>query len=114
MSIVNTKYDDVYGVVADHKCCDNCGERLYHYPFLYWSGVDDDILLCSECCKQIKRGLIADIIQLAAIAELRDIGYGVNTLVRSNVAQLDEEGKQLEEEERKARALTAAIKNEGK
>jgi hypothetical protein len=73
--------------------CNFCGELLF-YPFLCWDTHPHDseqcghILLCSRCCCTIKKGLMADLIQLEAATELQRLYPGF-TLVRENIKQRD-------------------------
>jgi hypothetical protein len=74
----------------DHECvgfgrrhaqpCFNCNKPA-SYPFVHWRG-HTDIVICSRCCSQIKMGLMADMIQVAANLELISLGYHDAVLVR--------------------------------
>jgi hypothetical protein len=75
MSVINTP--DERGGHACNGPCLVCGDAL-RFPFLVWEG----IRVCSGCCLKIKNGFMADMIHLAAIAELRKF-YPSTTLVRT-------------------------------
>ena len=64
---------------AHGKPCAVC-EKPLQYPFVHW----EQILLCAPCCGRIRRGLVADMIQVAAAAELQKV-YPDSTLVRRSV-----------------------------
>jgi hypothetical protein len=87
MSAVISKYDDHFGGM--NKQCLVCRSKIYRYPFLHW----DEILICGECCRSIKRGFIADLIHVTAIIDLKKIaGYSDETFVRKTTKRIDEEG----------------------
>jgi hypothetical protein len=54
-----------------------------YYPFVQWRG-HTDIVICSRCCSQIKSGLMADMIQVAANLDLISLGYRDTILVRGS------------------------------
>ncbi len=83
MSVITDKERDVYQRIVTPKCS-GC-KATTHYPFLEWMGIGDtDIYLCARCCKIIKPGLTADLIQIGAIRELVEAGYSRHTLVRTS------------------------------
>ena len=43
----------------------------------------------APCCRTIRRGLMADMVQAAAIAELHDLGYRGQTLIRSSWSRVN-------------------------
>ena len=65
MTVLKTEYDYPYSsrLQKSHKCS-TCGGNLY-FPFVCWEG-GDDVCICGKCCQQIKDGLMADMIQVAA------------------------------------------------
>ena len=65
--------------------CFECHGHL-GYPFVEWN----DLFICAKCCRRIKNGLMADIVQVAAIAELHSLGYRGNTLVRTTEQQVED------------------------
>jgi hypothetical protein len=92
MAIVNSRYDR-------RDCetnCSLCG-GLLRYPFLCWTGytkAGGHINLCGPCCRKIKNGFIADLIQITATLEIRELYPNAGTrLVRTTEGQLDREGE---------------------
>jgi hypothetical protein len=75
MSVILCKSDDVYEALG--KPCSACGKSV-KYPFVCW----ERIIVCGACCGQIRRGLAADLLQVAAVAELQTL-YPRATLVRA-------------------------------
>src|SRR5262245_25703704 len=90
MSVINTRHD--YWSWHKIRKCSVCGDDL-NYPFIYWHG-DNGLCICAPCCQRNKDGLIADLIQLAAIMDLQKLklSYDV-TLVRSSYKSLEAEAK---------------------
>jgi hypothetical protein len=60
--------------------CAACQKPPTTYPYLFWSAGGGDFVLCGECCHSLKRGLIADLIHIGAIMDMRDCGYRHFTL----------------------------------
>ena len=81
MAVIAVDEDRAYAHQAD---CSLCGERLL-VPFVTYSHKKGGLCLCSECCTTMRRGLVADMVQTAAIIEM---GLPSFTLVRSDVAAL--------------------------
>jgi hypothetical protein len=86
--------------------------RAITYPFLQWEG-SSSLRICGPCCRSIKNGLIADLIQIVATMEIRSLGgrdhsgYYANTrLVRRTRAELEAEAHRIEKEEAAAIAET--------
>jgi hypothetical protein len=55
--------------------CFQCGGSCT-YPFLHWDGREQKLFICSACCSEIKRGLMADMTQvgiMAGLIKLRDV-----------------------------------------
>jgi hypothetical protein len=103
MSVCIDRWTDCWGHGSKKDAhCDFCGEPLC-YSFLCWdthspdSNELDHILLCSRCCCKIKKGLIADLIQLQAATELQRL-YPDLTLVREHLRRRDERQQRQEEE----------------
>jgi hypothetical protein len=100
MAVITDIYSDFNSCCTekfkDAKCrCNACGNPLHFYPFLEWRGAVD-FYLCAECCREVKHGLIADLIQVAAIKEMHDTDvavYGEYTLVRKRISVLEAEEK---------------------
>jgi hypothetical protein len=78
MVVCLTKADDLCPN-PEPETCTIC-ERRAHYPFLCWHG--SKLIICRECCREVKRGLIADLLHLGAIADLHALGYYYETLAR--------------------------------
>jgi hypothetical protein len=55
------------------------------------------MIICGGCCQKIKRGLMADLIHMTAIEDLKIAGYGFETFVRKSKRDLERESKQLYE-----------------
>ena len=74
MSVINNPEDR-----AGHTVVDSCSvcEQTLRFPYIVW----EHIGLCRSCCLKIRKGFTADMIQLAAIAELLEL-YPRMTLVR--------------------------------
>jgi len=69
--------------------CALCGGEL-KVPFVvYDHGRAPACCFCAECCTTLRRGLMADMVQVAAIIELGDCG---STLVRHSIADLKRSG----------------------
>jgi hypothetical protein len=67
--------------------CALCGGEL-KVPFVVYSH-GPAACFCSECCTTLRRGLMADMAQVAAIVEIGDRG---STLVRCYVSDLKRAG----------------------
>ena len=89
MSVVTDTSSDFYNCKG--KECSNCEEVLSGYPFLEWAS--GRILLCAACCKGLKQGFAADLIHIAAIRELHEVGYCWMTLIRKPQKTLEAEGR---------------------
>jgi hypothetical protein len=64
-----------------------------YYPFLAWDG-QPGIFLCSRCCFHARDGLMADIIELAAMFEMRRLrGQGDTVFVRTSRRRLEEKAE---------------------
>lgn len=92
MSVVNSKYDDMYSFFNNEnkKCC-NCDEVICRYPFMCWWG---EVAFCGECCHKIKGGFTADLIQVAATVEIQNLcnRYHDRMLVRESRGALERKG----------------------
>jgi hypothetical protein len=84
MSVVINKETDVRCNLGSK--CTFCGEKL-RAPFVVWDCMpsETDLKICAACCGKIKSGHAADIVQVAAIAELHSLGYRGHTLERQVV-----------------------------
>jgi hypothetical protein len=75
---------------------------MLYYPFLCWqrfTKTGDDINLCGHCCQKIKKGFIADLIQIAACMEISDLYPNTDMrLVRTSEQTLDHEAERRERE----------------
>jgi uncharacterized CHY-type Zn-finger protein len=67
-----------------HGPCMICGDSL-RYPYLEWHTDKENrhIVICGRCCQKIKKGFVADLIQVAASMELRDLNNGPSRLADS-------------------------------
>jgi hypothetical protein len=72
--------------------CVLCDGKLWP-PFLHWH--NQTLFICGECCRQNKNGLTADLVHVAAIMDLRNLGYLDQTLQRRGVKTIE---KQIEKE----------------
>jgi len=82
-----------YQRMANRKCA-VCGNKV-EYPFLHWDS-PAAMCICGDCCHEIKRGLTADLIQIAAIVDLQKLGYGGDvTLVRDSNQRLATEAERI-------------------
>jgi len=68
--------------------CALCGGGL-KVPFVVYNHRDAVTCFCSECCTTLRRGLMADMVQVAAIVEM---GFNGSTLVRHSVDDLKRAG----------------------
>jgi hypothetical protein len=98
MAIVNSRYD----CYRNDGSCSLCGGGL-RYPFLCWRWFEKkggDIKICNRCCRKIKQGFIADLIQITAAMDISELYPNAGTrLVRTTEERLDHEGKRREEKE---------------
>jgi hypothetical protein len=67
-----------------NAACTICDGRLLP-PFLEWHGMEADLFICTRCCRKYKNGLLADMVQVAAIADLHDFGYPTQTFTRRDI-----------------------------
>ena len=101
MTVYLSRHEVMY---PDNPACTVCGEDV-RPPFLYWSchgpkrPPNGGVIICSGCCRNLRTGLVADLIQVAAIADLQDVYHNV-TLVRSSVAKVEAETRAAVEAER--------------
>ena len=96
MAIVNTKYD----LHRDGNKCAVCSGHL-HFPCFWWRAEVDgavDIFICGRCCRKIKRGFIADLIQISASMDICDLGYNDARLVCKSSQALEAEGEKEQRE----------------
>ena len=111
MSVILSKEDRMSYRKPD-TVCTICSKKL-GLPYVEWHGTD--LFICAPCCRTIKRGLMADMVQAAAIAELHDLGYRGNTLVRTTRQQVeDDERKQIAAEQQIMTGMPPKPKNNGK
>jgi hypothetical protein len=89
MSIQTTRTGVGHQMYHSEKCT-HCGDGLFP-PYLAWTG-KSDFFLCGPCGEQIKDGLIADLVHLAAVVQLQRHLPGTDmTLVRQSVRKLEAE-----------------------
>ena len=63
--------------------CTVCGDQLCGPPFVQWMGTEE-MIICPRCCRGLLTGLVADMIQVVAIADIQARGYHGCTLVRAS------------------------------
>lgn len=98
MSVITNKYEDhpCYRHSSERRGnCSECKEPL-HYPFLEWN---NEVHFCGKCCQRIKKGFTADLIHVAAIMDLRDVGYRQETFIRKSMKYVEDQGAKREAEE---------------
>jgi hypothetical protein len=96
MSIISIQIDNGY---PNNPKCSSCGKEPKG-PFLYWNffqnqNLNTDLRLCGDCCIEIEKGLIADLIQLTAITRIREL-YPGTTLERTSSREIEEQHKDRE------------------
>src|SRR5205809_153013 len=64
--------------------CSACGEEQHRDPFVVWhtDAETENLCFCLACCRRLRAGLAADLIQASAIADIRDLGFRDDTLAR--------------------------------
>jgi hypothetical protein len=84
----------------DNLRCINCGEALW-CPYMIWSGAQD-IAVCSGCCVSQGESLMADIVHLAAIHNMRRLIPAHDyTLERVTINSIREREARAEEEQQR-------------
>ena len=80
-----------YYMYPTDPVCTVCGDRQCHPPFVQWRTHADDLILCTDCCRNLHTGLVADMVQVVAIGDLRALSphYHGQTLTRSSQGQVD-------------------------
>jgi len=75
MTIINSARGDL--LHHGREPCMICGDPL-RYPYLEWHAEREnkDIVICGKCCQKIKKGFMADLIQIAATMDLCDLHNG--------------------------------------
>ena len=73
--------------------CTFCGDRQYHPPMVFWTGGDSEVIICGECCRGLAKGLVADMVHVVAILDLKRLGYHGQTLVRESQQKVDDEAQ---------------------
>ena len=86
MCVITNQCEDYSRAVNNTEACNNCGEPL-RYPFLEWRG-ERPFYLCGGCCAEIKRGMIADVIHLAAVSELQAL-FSDHILTREHISDVE-------------------------
>jgi hypothetical protein len=71
MTVVLSKTTSLYRIKPD-AACTFCGGPL-HAPFVEWRA-NPPVYICKCCCMTLGNGIMADIIHVRAIAELRRLG----------------------------------------
>ena len=112
MAVITTR-GSLYDLHTGGSNCSVCNDKL-QAPFVAWmctEGPVGDLFFCGTCCRKIKNGLMADMIQVAAIAEINALGdvgsyYSGQTLVRVREDKANVE-KVLQEECRANEMLRA-------
>lgn len=96
MTVITSEQDkSTLKVTEDH--CTICRAEL-HPPFLEWV-CKSSLYFCGACCRQIKDGMMADLIQVSAITELQAVGvkhgpFNNSTLIRQDTRHHDESERQ--------------------
>jgi hypothetical protein len=111
VSVITCIHDDYYQCDDRHRKCTICGELLY-YPFICWDE-EDALYICGPCCRKYKRGLMADLVQLSAIVELRsiDIAYQGHVLERTSLTDIKDRALlQLAKEHSTMRARARTVR----
>jgi hypothetical protein len=67
MTVVINYADEFYGDQVDEPCT-LCKGPL-RYPFIEWG--DGKLFFCTRCCREMKNGFTADLVQAVAIDELQ-------------------------------------------
>lgn len=103
MTVVVDREDAAYsgtrGTNPGKDKCSFCGE-LVSPPFLWWVGYGDGdsilhVYVCERCCVMIKRGFAADMIQLAAICELRALDRSFHGMMLERTCPHERRGSRL-------------------
>jgi len=79
MSVINSACD----LRLAHGPCILCGHQL-QYPFLEWHRDSEEgqhISICGKCCQKIRKGFTADLIQVAASMDIRQLNNGPHYLL---------------------------------
>ena len=85
MTVYTTKADDI---TSCRETCNVCGVRLLWHPWIEWHG-RENFAICGSCVGKIKTGLMADLIQCAAILDMQKL-YRDCTLERQNVKPIED------------------------
>ena len=91
MIVITTQMEDhVYGSARKDNKCSLCSDKA-QFPYLNYG---DNLTICGSCALKHQRGLTADLIQLAAIVELRKLGYHEFTCKRERIKSVDQRMKE--------------------
>jgi hypothetical protein len=92
VSVITCIHDDYYHCDDKSRKCTVCSRQL-SYPFICWDELGGALYICGPCCRRTKRGLMADIVHLSAIVELRaiDTSYHGHTLERTTLTALKDQ-----------------------
>jgi hypothetical protein len=85
MNVITNCSHYMYNYYKNNKCT-FCNKPL-SIPFIEWHSV----FICGPCCRTIKEGLTADLIHVAAIMDLRAVGYWSETFARTSIKKLEDE-----------------------
>jgi hypothetical protein len=101
MAVITNAHDDCRGnsAIFDERCS-ICKEKLMQYPFIRWWAGGDDVFFCAVCSARIRDGMMADLVQIAAIVEIQRIAphYKNSTLVREHIPELEQRLEKKDEE----------------
>jgi hypothetical protein len=83
ITCLRDKVINLEGYKAEY--CTFC-DGVLAYPFVYYS---PKVFICRECCRDDRKGLMADMVQVAAITEMNNLITGNCTLIRVCTADAD-------------------------
>lgn len=90
MTVINSTEHYLF----EHTVCSICRGAL-HPPFVSWDGAELAVLrICATCCRRHRNGLMADMVQVAAIGEL---GQRHKTLVRKSNDEVEADERKHKE-----------------
>jgi hypothetical protein len=91
MSVITSRHDAALAFLPAEYRCVVCGAKHLTPPFVQWM-CERDLVICGECCSGLAHGLVADLIQVAAIVKLQRLFPGF-TLIRKERQEVDAAAK---------------------